>query len=100
VLLVFSLLSVSIAVVTRLLYVALAPRLIACFVYKHLYFKTQIAIVAFAFQEAVSKVPVVKETPALFGLTPDEKIAETEIGEVAQASFSVLEYALHRLHLI
>jgi hypothetical protein len=61
---------------------------------------TQIAIVAFAFQEAVSKVPVVKETPALFGLTPDEKIAETEISEVAQASFSVLEYALHRLHLI
>ncbi|KAG5179252.1 fucoxanthin chl a/c light-harvesting protein [Tribonema minus] len=58
-----------------------------------------IAIVAFAFQEAVSRVPVVEETPALFGLTPNEKIAEAEIGEVAAASFNVIEYFLHRLHL-
>lgn len=59
-----------------------------------------IAITAFAFQEKVSNVPVVKETPALFGLTPSERIAETEIAEVGQASFNVLEYALHRLHIL
>ncbi|KAG5184626.1 fucoxanthin chl a/c light-harvesting protein [Tribonema minus] len=59
-----------------------------------------IAIVAFAFQEAVSRVPVVEETPALFGLTPGEEKIEAEIATDAIQAFDYLEYFLHRLHLI
>eukprot|EP00612_Vaucheria_litorea_P001260 CAMPEP_0171454508 /NCGR_PEP_ID=MMETSP0945-20130129/1762_1 /TAXON_ID=109269 /ORGANISM="Vaucheria litorea, Strain CCMP2940" /LENGTH=270 /DNA_ID=CAMNT_0011979537 /DNA_START=59 /DNA_END=871 /DNA_ORIENTATION=+ len=59
-----------------------------------------IAIVAFAFQEAVTKVPVVEETPQLFGLSPGERVIEADIGQAAAESFNYLEYFLHRLHLI
>ena len=58
-----------------------------------------IAITAFAIQEAVSNIPVVKQTPALFGLTADQKIAGEQIGEVGQVSFNVLNWVLHELHL-
>jgi hypothetical protein len=61
---------------------------------------SMIAIVAFAFQEAVSRVPVVEETPALFGLTSSEKIVEGEISEVAVETFNYVEYFLHRLHIV
>ncbi|CAM9534905.1 unnamed protein product [Phaeothamnion confervicola] len=62
---------------------------------------SMLAIVAFAFQEASSRIPVVEEAPAFFGLTPGERVAEAEVAEVAKESEDVIYNVLHNiLHLI
>lgn len=57
-------------------------------------------MLAFAFQEFVSRVPVVEETPAVFGLTPGEEEVEREVATTIINDFNAIEYFLHRLHLI
>ena len=49
-----------------------------------------LAIVGFAAQEAITKVPVVEETPQFFIPNEDEIQAEIEIAEVSRVSLTVL----------
>lgn len=56
-----------------------------------------IAIVLFALEEFITRIPVVEENRLFFGLTPNEEIAEEEVVEVARESFSFLGFILKQL---
>jgi len=60
---------------------------------------SMIAIVLFALEEYITRIPVVEENPAFFGLTPGEEVVEGEVEEVARESFSFLGYLLKQLHV-
>jgi len=56
-----------------------------------------IAIVLFAVEEFITRIPVVEENRVFFGLTPNEEVAEEEVVEVAKESFSFLGYILKQI---